>query len=158
MGDMFDVLPSPPPIHSETMDGLPRKQQKRSSNNNSATSIPSSTSSGAMGSQSGPPYVCPTCQTSYSRLEYLRRHERRREYYKPHWISVCLEEECMAYIVLYQMPTSAHLSVIVVRAFREGESIYKIPSFIHCHPHKLTGIISFFLCLTSLLLFFFFLQ
>jgi hypothetical protein len=28
----------------------------------------------------GPPFICPTCATSYSRLEYLRRHERRREY------------------------------------------------------------------------------
>lgn len=28
----------------------------------------------------GPPFICPTCSTSYSRLEYLRRHERRRKY------------------------------------------------------------------------------
>lgn len=33
--------------------------------------------------QSGPPFLCPTCNTSYSRLEYLRRHERRHADIRP---------------------------------------------------------------------------
>ncbi|SPO23830.1 uncharacterized protein UTRI_03642_B [Ustilago trichophora] len=31
----------------------------------------------------GPPFICPTCSTSYSRLEYLRRHERRHADIRP---------------------------------------------------------------------------
>lgn len=31
----------------------------------------------------GPPFLCPTCNTSYSRLEYLRRHERRHADIRP---------------------------------------------------------------------------
>ena len=31
----------------------------------------------------GPPFICPTCNTSYSRLEYLRRHERRHADIRP---------------------------------------------------------------------------
>ena len=33
--------------------------------------------------QHGPPFLCPTCNTSYSRLEYLRRHERRHADIRP---------------------------------------------------------------------------
>ena len=34
-------------------------------------------------SAQGPPFICPTCNTSYSRLEYLRRHERRHADIRP---------------------------------------------------------------------------
>jgi hypothetical protein len=82
MGDMVDIMPSPTSISPTSdnggpMEGPARKQQKRSNNGNGAMGAPS-TSAGTT-TQSGPPYICPTCQTSYSRLEYLRRHERRRE-------------------------------------------------------------------------------
>ncbi|WFD31479.1 hypothetical protein MSPP1_002516 [Malassezia sp. CBS 17886] len=33
--------------------------------------------------QNGPPFACHTCQTTYSRLEYLRRHERRHADIRP---------------------------------------------------------------------------
>lgn len=90
MGDLVDVMPSPTSISptSNTGEEEPmRKQQKRSNNGNSNGN---GNGNGAMGatstssaSQSGPPYICPTCQTSYSRLEYLRRHERRRKLFNP---------------------------------------------------------------------------
>lgn len=35
------------------------------------------------GMPQGPPFICPTCNTSYSRLEYLRRHERRHADIRP---------------------------------------------------------------------------
>lgn len=52
----------------------------------SASAIPNASPVGGGSSsaaQSGPPYLCPTCQTSYSRLEYLRRHERRHADIRP---------------------------------------------------------------------------
>jgi hypothetical protein len=81
---MVDMKPSPASIspsatNSDSIDGPPRKHQKRNSTTNHNAGN-TSTGSASMGSQSGPPYICPTCQTNYSRLEYLRRHERRREY------------------------------------------------------------------------------
>lgn len=72
---MADILPSSLSPQSndgaadDSLDASARKSSKRQSGNQgSQASV-----------QSGPPYICPTCQTNYSRLEYLRRHERRRK-------------------------------------------------------------------------------
>ncbi|PWN25924.1 hypothetical protein BDZ90DRAFT_280910 [Jaminaea rosea] len=69
----------------EENDQPPRKAQRRSStataNQSHASASSPSTSTDAP--PSGPPYLCPTCQTSYSRLEYLRRHERRHQDIRP---------------------------------------------------------------------------
>jgi len=48
-----------------------------------ASAMPNSSVPGGSATQSGPPYLCPTCQTTYSRLEYLRRHERRHADIRP---------------------------------------------------------------------------
>ncbi|PWN38326.1 uncharacterized protein FA14DRAFT_188332 [Meira miltonrushii] len=48
-----------------------------------ASAMPNSSMPGGSATQSGPPYLCPTCQTTYSRLEYLRRHERRHADIRP---------------------------------------------------------------------------
>ncbi|PWN24298.1 hypothetical protein BCV69DRAFT_296581 [Microstroma glucosiphilum] len=64
----------------------PRKAPRRSSGSNTKAG---SSASAAAGSHSagdnppGPPYVCPACKTTYSRLEYLRRHERRHQDIRP---------------------------------------------------------------------------
>lgn len=63
----------------------PAKKQKRSSVSGNAAIMATGkeskpvVSTGEGSTPAGPPYVCPICATSYSRLEYLRRHERRRE-------------------------------------------------------------------------------
>lgn len=51
---------------------VPPAPSNVSHNNNTNTSTPH-----------GPPFLCPTCNTSYSRLEYLRRHERRHADIRP---------------------------------------------------------------------------
>nr|CDI53691.1 c2h2 zinc finger protein zas1a [Melanopsichium pennsylvanicum 4] len=74
---------------SPTPSGPARKAQKRNSpaSNASNDDHKEDDGRGAAGDASvdgnggpmanGPPFICPTCSTSYSRLEYLRRHERR---------------------------------------------------------------------------------
>lgn len=76
---------------SPTPSGPARKVQKRNSiasngsnedrkigdDDNAAADASTDGAGGPV--PSGPPFICPTCSTSYSRLEYLRRHERRRE-------------------------------------------------------------------------------
>ncbi|CAO1635128.1 unnamed protein product [Parajaminaea phylloscopi] len=66
----------------------PRKAQKRTSNSTAKESSQAQATVPHHGTTSdappsGPPYICPTCQTSYSRLEYLRRHERRHQDIRP---------------------------------------------------------------------------
>ena len=70
--------PSPDP------NGPARKIQKRDSDDSGSDGgkdDPSGANSGP--TPSGPPFICPTCSTSYSRLEYLRRHERRHADIRP---------------------------------------------------------------------------
>lgn len=70
---------------SPTPSGPARKIQKRDSiasnasndDDNAAAEASLDGSGGPI--PNGPPFICPTCSTSYSRLEYLRRHERRRK-------------------------------------------------------------------------------
>ncbi|KAJ1026399.1 hypothetical protein NDA13_003780 [Ustilago tritici] len=79
---------------SPTPFGPARKIQKRSSiasnasnehskddDDNAAGDASVDASGGPM--PNGPPFICPTCSTSYSRLEYLRRHERRHADIRP---------------------------------------------------------------------------
>ncbi|CAO1622238.1 unnamed protein product [Jaminaea pallidilutea] len=65
----------------------PRKAQRRTSTNTAkdsqAAAHHSTSTSSDGGPPPGPPYICPACQTSYSRLEYLRRHERRHQDIRP---------------------------------------------------------------------------
>ncbi|TKY89292.1 hypothetical protein EX895_001823 [Sporisorium graminicola] len=80
---------------SPTPSGPARKIQKRNSiaSNGSNEEIKRDDDDGAAGDASidaaggpvpsGPPFICPTCSTSYSRLEYLRRHERRHADIRP---------------------------------------------------------------------------
>ena len=71
---LFMQVPSGPPpasaapLHSTSSSSLPPP---------TTSTLPSS------GTQHGPPFLCPTCNTSYSRLEYLRRHERRHADIRP---------------------------------------------------------------------------
>lgn len=51
--------------------------------NNAQQFVPVNQPSSQGAPQSGPPFICPTCNTSYSRLEYLRRHERRHADIRP---------------------------------------------------------------------------
>ncbi|KAJ1026769.1 hypothetical protein NDA16_002066 [Ustilago loliicola] len=79
---------------SPTPSGPARKIQKRDSiasnvsnednkddDDNAAGDASVDASGGPM--PNGPPFICPTCSTSYSRLEYLRRHERRHADIRP---------------------------------------------------------------------------
>ena len=80
---------------SPTPSGPARKVQKRNSvasngsnddhkigdDDNAAADASTDAAGGPV--PSGPPFICPTCSTSYSRLEYLRRHERRRKSFAP---------------------------------------------------------------------------
>lgn len=75
---------------SPTPSGPARKVQKRNSiasngsnednkDDDDAAAGDASVDAAGGPMPNGPPFICPTCSTSYSRLEYLRRHERRRE-------------------------------------------------------------------------------
>ncbi|EST05150.1 hypothetical protein PSEUBRA_005412 [Kalmanozyma brasiliensis GHG001] len=79
---------------SPTPSGPARKVQKRNSTASNASNedskddddgaVADASIDGAGGSMpNGPPFICPTCSTSYSRLEYLRRHERRHADIRP---------------------------------------------------------------------------
>ncbi|SJX63083.1 uncharacterized protein SRS1_13909 [Sporisorium reilianum f. sp. reilianum] len=82
---------------SPTPSGPARKIQKRSSvasnashddakhndDDDDAAAGDASTDAAGGPVPSGPPFICPTCSTSYSRLEYLRRHERRHADIRP---------------------------------------------------------------------------
>ncbi|CAO1623141.1 unnamed protein product [Sympodiomycopsis kandeliae] len=100
-----DLKQPPPPKRESDVAGLddtgvddqqqhqqqppPRKAPRRSSAKQEAAASPPANSSSAAttstdaNTPAGPPYICPTCQTSYSRLEYLRRHERRHQDIRP---------------------------------------------------------------------------
>lgn len=54
----------------------------------------------------GPPFICPTCSTSYSRLEYLRRHERRREYPLAFRLLFFFGSSCIATLSIHVLPLS----------------------------------------------------
>lgn len=66
--NIFVHVPSPAPV----------AQQAPSTPASTTATLPSS-----LTPQHGPPFLCPTCNTSYSRLEYLRRHERRHADIRP---------------------------------------------------------------------------
>ncbi|CDS01350.1 hypothetical protein [Sporisorium scitamineum] len=80
---------------SPTAAGPARKIQKRNSiasnasnedikhNDDDGAAADASTDAAGGPVPSGPPFICPTCSTSYSRLEYLRRHERRHADIRP---------------------------------------------------------------------------
>lgn len=78
---------------SPTPSGPARKVQKRNSiasnasndddDDDDTAAADASTDAAGGPVPSGPPFICPTCSTSYSRLEYLRRHERRHADIRP---------------------------------------------------------------------------
>lgn len=78
---------------SPTSSGPARKVQKRNSiasnasndddDDDDTAAADASTDAAGGPVPSGPPFICPTCSTSYSRLEYLRRHERRHADIRP---------------------------------------------------------------------------
>ncbi|PWY99522.1 hypothetical protein BCV70DRAFT_120096 [Testicularia cyperi] len=85
--EVGSVRPRP---DSPTPSGPARKVQKRASADSTTSntedkddnaSNTADTTGGA--APNGPPFICPTCSTSYSRLEYLRRHERRHADIRP---------------------------------------------------------------------------
>ncbi|CEH16099.1 FOG: Zn-finger [Ceraceosorus bombacis] len=77
------------PRESSGNGRAPSKKQKRGSVSGGAASCTNGkdnkadASTGDGSAPAGPPYICPTCSTSYSRLEYLRRHERRHADERP---------------------------------------------------------------------------
>ncbi|KAN0064823.1 hypothetical protein ACQY0O_001880 [Thecaphora frezii] len=81
-------------VNSNNVGGNSHRNAHNSNSNSNSNSGDNANGSGATVSvdsagapsgsaPSGPPFICPTCSTSYSRLEYLRRHERRHADIRP---------------------------------------------------------------------------